>query len=304
MKKMTSLLTVMATLALVILASSCSVEEADTVARTVSKNVAGVYRGVDGAPLVQINSGAEVIQLNVLQTGDQLEAIDNNNKIFHGSIGTVSASGEASFTLEGSTTAGNSVTIVGTFSGSDSTITMRGTWIEPGIYSTIHGEAVGQYNSAITVTGSAALSSTNGSSYTASGGTTYTWSLSSSSIGSLSATEGTTVTYTPSASGTQKLTATSDGISGSIEITQTITSSPSEITITGSSTLNSTNAATYSASGGTTYTWSLSSSTLGTLSSTTGDSVSYTASTSGTQRITVTSGSLSDFLDVIQTITE
>jgi hypothetical protein len=123
--------------------AGCELDNADSVTRDVGVDFSGFYTG-DGGPLVSRNSGNEVTTLNLRQTGDELEAIDNNGLVFRGTLGEVqdsSGSSAASFTMQGYTTAGNDVTISGTLTGSGTSGTMRGTWIEPAIYGTVAGKA-------------------------------------------------------------------------------------------------------------------------------------------------------------------
>ena len=132
-------------LAIVTLLASCTTDSADTVVRSVNISVAGVYTGVSSnQPFVQKNSGAPVTSFNLIQRGDQLEAIDNNNLTFKGTIGSSSGENSVSFNLEGSTTAGKSVYISGNISVQGSEGTMSATWIEPDFYSTLYGVSTGQ----------------------------------------------------------------------------------------------------------------------------------------------------------------
>lgn len=128
--------------------TGCSVESANSVQRSVAINVGGVYRydadscGANGK-FVSVNSGRQVISLDLRQTGDQLEAIDNNGIIFRGTIGNV-VENSASFNLEGSTTAGNSVLISGSISVSGDSGLMQGTWVEDTFFATLCGSSSGQ----------------------------------------------------------------------------------------------------------------------------------------------------------------
>ena len=125
----------------------CTVDSANSTFRTVSVNVAGVYR-YDGnncandGRFVTANSGRSVISLDVRQTGDSLEAIDNNGIVFRGTIGNVSDS-TASYNLEGSTTAGNGVVISGSIEVGGGQGVMRATWIEDTFFATLCGSANG-----------------------------------------------------------------------------------------------------------------------------------------------------------------
>ena len=117
----------------------CELDSADSVVREVGINYSGFYVG-DGGNLVSQQTGAKTTSLNLRQTGDQLEAVDNNGITFRGTIGTV-VDDTASFVLDGATTAGQSVTIDGTLTASGTEGTMRGTWIEPVVIGTVSGQA-------------------------------------------------------------------------------------------------------------------------------------------------------------------
>ena len=122
----------------------CEISAADSVVRNVGVDFSGVYDGVDSQSLVSQNSGAKVKSLNLIQTGDLLELVDNNGLIFRGTLGSVQNDGgiaTASFTFTGSTTAGNEVTATGTLTGEGESATMKGTWIEPFLSGVINGDA-------------------------------------------------------------------------------------------------------------------------------------------------------------------
>jgi hypothetical protein len=130
----------------VLLSVSCSVDSADNVIRSVTANVAGVYRNSDanqnGGAFVSQQSGAPVTSLNLRQNGDQLEGVDNNNIVFRGTIGNVSGT-SASFNLEGNTTAGNRALISGNIEIGGGQGTMRATWVEDALFGTVYGVANG-----------------------------------------------------------------------------------------------------------------------------------------------------------------
>ena len=119
----------------------CEIDSAESVITDVDIIVEGYYTNPKGGNLVQENTGNPITSLNVLQDGSSLEAIDNNGLIFRGSIGQVTEGSTASFTLEGYTSTRAAATIVGNFSVSGSESTMRGTWAEPTLYSTVFGTA-------------------------------------------------------------------------------------------------------------------------------------------------------------------
>ncbi len=124
----------------------CEIGSSDSAVRNMNVNFSGLYDAKDATtPFVSpANSGALVTRLNLRQNGDQLEAIDNNDIVFRGTLNDPSGdsgSATAGFMLEGHTTAGNSVTISGTLSGSGTTAEMKGTWIEPDRYCNLLGDA-------------------------------------------------------------------------------------------------------------------------------------------------------------------
>lgn len=112
--------------------------------RNVNINVQGIYTHPDGHPVAR-TSGQPVTSLNLMQTGDRLQAFDNNNVLFKGSIGQVfsDSTPRASITLEGASTTGAKATIAGTIEVSGSKGVLRGQWIEDSMYSTVYGEANG-----------------------------------------------------------------------------------------------------------------------------------------------------------------
>ena len=125
----------------------CEVGSSDSAVRNMSVNFSGFYDAKsDGTAFIApANSGAPVTSLNLRQNGDQLEAIDNNDIVFSGTLNDSSGdsgSATAGFTLEGHTTEGNAVTVSGSLSGSGSSAEMRATWIEPDRYCNLVGDAV------------------------------------------------------------------------------------------------------------------------------------------------------------------
>lgn len=138
---------------IVVSTTSCEVESADEVAPVVSSdgeiiNVAGVYRNSDtnrnnGAFVYPANSGQRVTQINLRQNGNNLEGVINGGRVLRGTIGAARGL-SASFSLSGSTSAGNSVTVSGTIEIVDNQRgLMRATWIEPDRYCNVYGTADG-----------------------------------------------------------------------------------------------------------------------------------------------------------------
>lgn len=201
----------------------CEGDSAESIIRDVLIRVAGLYLPPSGsAAIVAGNTGSRVSQLDLRQDGDHLEAVDNNGQIFRGTIGRATED-QASFTLEGRTTADQPVTISGSISvpvGSTEG-TMRGTWIEPNLFAPVYaiasvplneptstdtnttdgtdggtnttsGVTLSPETAEISITNSSMLTAT----FTASGGTSpYAFFIDRSDLGSLSAS-GDTATYT------------------------------------------------------------------------------------------------------------
>ena len=320
--------------------AACDVDSTDSTTAVVSDNSGTIYSYAGlymrdtsssngNAALVYPEgqqSGIVLTWMRLLQYGSVLEAYDNADQNWSGSISAQNGA-VASFSLSGKTSAGASVEIVGTLtSGSSSsgstngatqvsatTATMDASWLETGFSGTIIARAT---TSPATVTSNATKdisisptsvsldSNTVTQVFTASGGNgTNTWTLSSTKYGTLSATSGSQVTYTASnVVGTVTITVTdSSGDSASATATysgstttDTSTNSTSALKISPSGTLNlDTNKyiQVFTASGGTaSYTWNVASANYGTLSSSTGAQVTYTnkSVTSCTNTVTVT----------------
>lgn len=123
----------------------CRFSSSDSVSRGVDIRVAGLYRGDNGL-LVSQNTGDPITQLNVIQDGSRLQAIDNNGMIFRGNVGSVSPGEEggarsATFQLNGPTTTGEEGVISGTIITAGTTATMNGTWAEPTLFGSVRGRA-------------------------------------------------------------------------------------------------------------------------------------------------------------------
>ena len=85
-------------------------------------------------------SGTALIWMRLLQYGSALEAYDNAGLAWSGNVSA--QNGEtASFSLQGRTTAGNSVEIFGTLDYAAQLSTMDATWIEPGFAGSIFAQA-------------------------------------------------------------------------------------------------------------------------------------------------------------------
>ncbi|MFO1489589.1 MAG: hypothetical protein U1F77_09855 [Kiritimatiellia bacterium] len=211
------------------MSAGCDVQSGDEVLRETQINIAGFYTNPEGDRIVSQNTGAKITSLNIMQTGNQLQGIDNNGIIFRGSIGSDSSS-EASLVLEGSTTTGQKATITGKVTGSGTAGVLNGTWIEPTLYGVVYGKATiapittNSTNTvalAITPSGSVTLAVNSSRTFTASGGSkTYTWTISNSQLGFLSATSGTSVTYSARQAGQQTVTVSDGKTSVSTTVTQ------------------------------------------------------------------------------------
>lgn len=199
--------------------AGCDTASANDVVRTTGLDFSGFYANENGRIIDRV-SGSDVTSLNLIQTGDRLEAVDNNGRIFRGSLNETGASA-AQFTMRGVTTDGVQGTLTGNLTGSGTTGTLRGTWIEPSLVASAFATATinpvstnsnsNTGNLALSPSGTVNLTVNGTRTFTASGGSgTYTWAVSSTSLGTLSATTGASVTYTARATGTQTVTL-SDG---------------------------------------------------------------------------------------------
>lgn len=180
---------------LIVAAVSCELDSADSVTRSVNIIVSGFYTNPNGN-LVARNSGNAIVNMNLIQDGDQLQGIDNNGNKFSGTIGSVNdANASASIVMKGPTTAGKEGTIAATISVSGGTATMQGTWIEDGITSTVYAQNDEVPNQGISITASSSeITSGDTSTLTASGGTgNYDWDKEGASYGSLTASGATAI---------------------------------------------------------------------------------------------------------------
>ena len=194
--------------------TGCEIDSAENSTRNPGLTVEGFYIGQGGGPIVPSTTGNPVQNMNLMQNGDQLEVIDNNGIIFRGSLGQV-VDDRASFTLRGQATSGQEATISGNFNVDGTTSTMRGSWIENSLVSTVFGTAVvpsnrtpvatnGNPNVAnVTISPSSlTLNPSQTGNFTANGGTgTFVWSQSNDQAGTLSTPQGVRderVTYTAS----------------------------------------------------------------------------------------------------------
>ena len=153
----------------------CSGDSAEGTVRSVGGLVVeGFYvHPTPGNLLVGQTSGAPVRSLNLRQSGDQLEGVDNNNIFFKGTIGQVIDGNRASFNLEGRSTIGERATISGIIDLTGNLATMRGTWIEPTLTSTVVGVAEVPENVAAVRLNPTSITIVDGglTTFTASGGT-------------------------------------------------------------------------------------------------------------------------------------
>ena len=253
MKRLIRPLTACATLTLASLGlyTGCSVDSADSFYRDVSVNFSGYYTNPNGGSIVAQNSGSSIESLDLRQTGDSLQAVDNNSIVWKGTLGEVE-NGASTFELNGTTTRGIEATLSGTLTSSDGgtaasgttanvTGTMKGTYIEPNRYSTVYATASipgsdteddsGTETNASTNVVSAisttpeltTLSRTTNGTVTLSvaNASTYTYTV-SSSIGSISGKSGNTLTYRQSgtSTGTNVVTVSSGGKTDSATIIQ------------------------------------------------------------------------------------
>ncbi|HOE01483.1 MAG TPA: hypothetical protein PLD40_10425 [Kiritimatiellia bacterium] len=218
--------------------AGCDVDSVDSTTAVPSDNSGKIYNysglylpaGTNVDLLVfptNRQSGVKLTWLRLLQYGTVLEGYDNANKTWTGKISSINE-GNASFTLEGTTTAGNHVNVAGSLRYADQNSTMDATWIEPGFSGSIFARAAVSAPSTNTPITSLSISPTSATlsignstrTFTASGGSgNYTWTHSNASCGSLSATTGNSITYTRLAAGTDTLTVSSEGFVATASIT-------------------------------------------------------------------------------------
>ena len=192
--------------------AGCDVDSVDSTTAVPSDNSGKIYNyaglylpaGTNVDLLVfptNRQSGVKLTWLRLLQYGTVLEGYDNANKTWTGKISSINE-GNASFTLEGTTTAGNHVNVAGSLRYADQNSTMDATWIEPGFSGSIFARAAVSAPgtnppvSGLTLTANPTSVNLGGSStLTATGGTgSYNWP-SSASFGTISGS-GNTATYT------------------------------------------------------------------------------------------------------------
>ena len=196
----------------------CTGDSAEGIVRNVGLIVQGFYmHPTEGSSLVSQTSGAPITAMNLRQSGDQLEGIDNNNNIFRGTIGQVVDNANASFTLSGKSTSGADATLSGTITVEGTTATMRGTYIEPTLFGTVYGQATVPTNAPPSGGGGGSdglsISPSNTSipvgdtrTFTVSGGTApYDWIVSNPTIGSIVG-NGRTAVYTAIQTGVNTIT--------------------------------------------------------------------------------------------------
>lgn len=135
--------------AVALLHSGCEIDSSDTFSRDVSIDFSGYYTGCNAGPLVAPNSGRQINSMDLRQSGDSLEAVDNTGGIWRGSLGEPQ-NGRSSFELKGNAPGGGQAWFSGSISSSNggstnsassATGSMTGTYIEADRYSTFCGTA-------------------------------------------------------------------------------------------------------------------------------------------------------------------
>lgn len=133
--------------------AGCELGSPDTAVRASTLSVGGLYRDSAGGAIVSQSTGGTITQFNVIQRGDQLQAIDNLGHVYGGTL-----SDNGYFELKGIGPGGFEVTMSGTFTTASSTLTMSGSWIEPSRFATIRATATASSSSG---TGTNSNSNTN-----------------------------------------------------------------------------------------------------------------------------------------------
>lgn len=206
--------------------AGCEIGSPDEVVREVGINISGFYANSNGR-LVSQNSGAPIVNMNLIQNGEQLQGIDNNGRVFRGRVVAASSS-SASITLEGRTSTGVSGVIQATVDVSGGLATMRGTWIEASLYGIVYGQATvptnqggGGGNLAINPSGSITVARNSSTTFTASGGTgSYSWSVANPSLGSINGSGSSVIYLAGNIAGTQTVRVSSGGQTRSTTVVQ------------------------------------------------------------------------------------
>jgi len=222
-----------------IMLNGCEVQNVNGTTRLVDADVSGVYRNSasneNNGVFVSRNSGKPVNSMDLRQNGSDLAGIDNNNKVFRGSIGTVNEN-VVSFQLDGETTAGSAVKMSGSIEISSGKGVMRATWIEDSFYGTVYGVANGPTintntpspstdTSAVSISQKTATMTNNAPDLVlkASGGSgSYNWSVSEEAKGTVDQKTGSSVKYRRKSSGPNIVTVedTETGDKDTCNITQ------------------------------------------------------------------------------------
>jgi len=116
----------------------CEISSGNETVRQVSVQVAGVYRNSGG--IASNQSGDQITSLNLLQSGERLDGIDNNGNQWTGTIGRADNS-VATVTITGRTSNGVQVVITGEIRVEGTTAFLSGIWVEPSLRSTVSAEA-------------------------------------------------------------------------------------------------------------------------------------------------------------------
>lgn len=128
--------TLLTLLAAVIAFIGCDLDSGDDVVREVGgTNISGLYTNSGSAIISPSNSGTTITSLNIIQTGDRLEAVTNDGLVFRGTIGNL-VNNVASYSITGTTGAGRSATLAGSIRVDSGTASLTGTWIEAGLFGT------------------------------------------------------------------------------------------------------------------------------------------------------------------------
>lgn len=228
--------------------AACDIDSVDSTTSNLADNsgnplnFAGLYANNSSsnglAPLVfptGKQSGVALTWLRLLQYGSVIEAYDNAGMTWAGSI-SITQGDIASFSLRGRTTAGIATEIAGTLSfgsGSTSQSVMDAAWIEPSFSGNLYAIATvapvstnspSPTNSPnVILNANPATVGTNGTTQlTASGGSSYTWTISPTTYGNLNHTSN----YS-----TNSFTRTSGTSANSVTITVKSGSESDDVTI-------------------------------------------------------------------------
>lgn len=223
-KQLITRASLLALLAIALAGCEVGTSSPNNLIRNVGVDYSGYYTGQNtDSAIPSKQTGALISNFNLIQTGDTLQAIDNNGEIWKGEISNTPDANNltATFTMKGKTSTGAKITMVGILTKTDAKdqeATMSGTWIEPTFYATF--KALGTVSATATNGSSGgtlvitpahptgiAAGGTVQFSVSGNGSATVNWTAVN---GTLTTSTGTSTTFTLGSSGTQASVTASD----------------------------------------------------------------------------------------------